>query len=463
MMLAGHHRVHILAAGGVGMSAIAQVLQARGYAVTGSDSVDSRYTRRLAQAGVQLFKETDLAPVDAADLVVRSTAIRDTHPSWRRAKERGIDACHRSEVLADILNASRGVAIAGTHGKTTITAMAGSVFEAGGLDPAVLVGGWVDPWDSNVRLGASDWVIAEADESDGSFVRFKPELAVVSNVEPDHLDYFGSFENIKKHFARFAAGLKPGGTLWVGEDTRALLRPDVPTGCHLRSYGWDESPDLTLRNFRRENDRWCTDISDAFGNASTIRLAVAGRFNAENAAAAIGCGLSAGVSLETAVRALDTFRGTGRRQEIIADIGGMIIIDDYAHHATEIRVTLAAIRETYTSRRLVVVFQPHRYTRTRDHADELAAAFGGADVLCIAELYAASEDPIPGVSADALAERARQHHGDVRSIGNLKESEVALTGILAPGDVLVTMGAGDVTTLGPRMAEILRDRAGEER
>ena len=251
-----HRHVHFFAAAGVGMSAIAQACVARGLAVSGSDAVytpgegecANRYVQRLRQVGVEMFAEDDMSPIDRADLVIRSTAIRDDHPAWKRAKERSIKAVHRSEALAAIFNPYRGVALCGTHGKTTTTAMAGYVYEAGSLDPTALVGGWVAPWKSNVRLGGSAWVVAEADESDGSFLRLTPEIAVVTGVEADHLDYFGNLEAIQKHFQEFSRGLKPGGTLWVEQSVRALLQNTVcekrnsTSGCQkqLRTVGLEK-------------------------------------------------------------------------------------------------------------------------------------------------------------------------------------------------------------------------------
>ncbi len=464
--LTSYRRIHILAVAGVGMSAIAQMLTAKGFEVTGSDGVlqsiedigTNQYLSRLQQSGVKLYREDEGLPVQQADLIVRSTAIRDNHPSWKLAQEKNIPSCHRSDVLAALLNTARGVALAGTHGKTTTTAMTGYVFEQGGLDPSVLVGGWVSKWKSNVRLGQSDWLVAEADESDGSFLRFEPEIAVVSNIEADHLDYFGDLENIHRHFNSFAGNLKSNGTIWVEQNASGLLKASVREDCEIKTYGWADSipasettPDLLLDNYRCENNRFCADLSYNKNESSTLTLSVAGRFNLSNAAAATGCGLSAGIALEQAVRALDTFQGTGRRQERIGEINGVTIIDDYAHHATEISVTLAAIKESCGPRRLVVLFQPHRYTRTRDHMDELAAAFTHADLVYIAKLYAASEDPIPGISAEELAKRAAQNHPHTHYAGELADAEALLKETLQPGDVLVTMGAGNVTTVGPHL------------
>jgi UDP-N-acetylmuramate--alanine ligase len=441
------HRVHLVGIGGVGMSGLAEILQATGYAVSGSDLHEGETVRRLRALGVEVSIGHAEANLGAADVVVYSAAIRAANPELRAAEAAHIPVIARAEMLAELMRLKFGIAIAGSHGKTTTTSLVGAVLQAGDLDPTIVVGGRVHSLGSNSRHGAGDVFVAEADESDGSFLALLPSLVVVTNIDREHLDHYGDLERLRGAFADFANRVPFYGAAILCLDdpgVRALL-PDVTR--RVTTYGL--SPQADLAGEAVEVVGWETRFrARASGTPlGEFRLRLPGLHYARNALAAIAVGLELDVPIATIREALAEFAGVARRFELRGQAGGVQVIDDYAHHPTEIRATLDAARRALDGR-LIVAFQPHRYTRTRDLFDELASAFHEADSVLITEVYAAGEDKIPGADAEALAEASRRHgHRAVRFVREREDVVPALLDQLQPGDAVLFMGAGDLGQL----------------
>ncbi|EKP94560.1 UDP-N-acetylmuramate--L-alanine ligase [Thermaerobacter subterraneus] len=458
-------RVHFIGIGGYGMSGLARVLLARGARVSGSDVRPSDRTRWLAGNGAEVHIGHDARHVAGADLVVYNTDVPADNPELVAARQAGIPVWHRSQVLADLLNHRQAVAVTGTHGKTTTTAMTGLVLVAGGLDPTVLVGGEVPEFGAaTARLGHGPWVVAEACESDGTFLRYFPRIAVVTNVEPEHLDHYeGDFRRLLDAFRGFLGNVRPGGLVVACGDhpvVRQLLA-GLPAGrvrvarygveaedCHLRARDVQTGPEGTRFSVWQEGRP-----------LGEVTLAVPGEHNVLNALAALAVGLEVGVPFGVAAQALAGFHGAKRRFQVIHDRDGILVVDDYAHHPTEIRATLRAARQRRgAAGRVIAVFQPQRYSRTRLLMDEFARAFGDADKVILTEIYAPpGERPIPGVSSAVLAERIAQEEG--RPVDLFASREDLIEHLLAtvrPGDLVLTMGAGDIWTVARDLARRLQ-------
>ncbi len=458
-------RVHFIGIGGYGMSGLARVLLARGARVSGSDVRSSDRTRWLAWNGAEVQIGHVARHVAGADLVVYNTDVPADNPELVAARQAGIPVWHRSQVLADLLNHRQGVAVTGTHGKTTTTAMTGLVLVAGGLDPTVLVGGEVLEFGAaTARLGHGPWVVAEACESDGTFLRYFPRIAVVTNVEPEHLDHYeGDFRRLLDAFRGFLGNVRPGGLVVACGDhpvVRQLLA-GLPSGrvrvarygveaedCHLRARDVQTGPEGTRFSVWQDGRP-----------LGEVTLAVPGEHNVLNALAALAVGLEVGVPFGVAAQALAGFHGAKRRFQVIHDRDGILVVDDYAHHPTEIRATLRAARQRRgAAGRVIAVFQPQRYSRTRLLMDEFARAFGDADKVILTEIYAPpGERPIPGVSSAVLAERIAQEEG--RPVDLFASREDLIEHLLAtvrPGDLVLTMGAGDIWTVARDLARRLQ-------
>ncbi len=437
-------RVHFVGIGGVGMCGLAEILQISGYVVSGSDVRESAVTRRLEQLGVSVSIGHREGAIGGADVVVYSSAIPASNPELVAAAELGIPVIPRAEMLAELMRMKYGVAIAGSHGKTTTTSLVGAVLEAGDLDPTTIVGGMVINLGANSQLGAGDILVAEADESDGSFLRLVPTVVVITNVDREHLDHYGSYEGLERAFLDFANRVPFYGLSVLCLDDPGVQRLLPEIGRRATTYGLSAQADVSAGQISPE------DLATRFRprvdgrSLGEVRLVMPGRHNVQNALAAIAVGLEFGVPFERIRAALEEFRGVRRRFEVLGERDGALVIDDYAHHPTEIRATLAAAREAL-DRRLVVVFQPHRYTRTRDVFDDLARAFHDADQLLLTEIYPAGEEKLAGVSASLLAEAARDfgHHG-VHLMAEKQEIARALADIAEPGDAIIFMGAGDI-------------------
>lgn len=446
-------RIHMVGIGGAGMSGIAEVLLNLGYEVSGSDMSDSVMVRHLRSLGARIAIGHAAENVGDVQVLVKSTAIGEENPEVRKARECKIAVIPRAEMLAELMRLRQGLAIAGTHGKTTTTSLVASIFDAAGLDPTVIIGGRLNAYGTNAHLGKGEYLIAEADESDGSFLCLLPVINVVTNVDEDHLDYYKSREAIDDAFVEFmnnvpfygvniVCGDDPGARKLVGRVKRPVL-----------TYGIGEDND-----FRAEvveigaHNRF--NVWHKGGMLGNIDLPQPGRHNVLNGLAAVVAAMQADIPFECCARGLAGFGGVGRRFEYKGERAGITVIDDYGHHPTEIAATLATARQVYPDRRLVVAFQPHRFSRTQAHFGEFCKVFDGVDQLLLTEIYAASEKPIPGVSGMSLAQGMQQVSSTpVTFFQSVEKVADALPDILREGDVLLTLGAGTITRLGPMWLE----------
>jgi UDP-N-acetylmuramate--alanine ligase len=454
----GGPRVHFVGIGGAGMSGIAEVLATLGYRVSGSDLAGNAATRRLAGLGVRVQRGHDADHVQGADCVVVSSAIGSDNPELLAARAARIPIVPRAEMLAELMRLKRGIAVAGTHGKTTTTSLVASVLAEGGLDPTFVIGGQLLAAGANARLGAGQWLVAEADESDGSFLRLTPQVAVVTNIDADHLEnYAGDFANVRRAFGEFLHQLPFHGeaVLCLDDAEVAALAEDMPR--HVTTYGFHEAADV--RALDVVQDGGCMRFTVRFpdGRVAPMQLALPGLHNVQNALAALALGWHLGIAPEAMARALAQFAGVGRRfnllGEIVAPSGArVLLVDDYGHHPRELAAVFAAARGGWPERRLVVAFQPHRYSRTRDLLDDFAAALSHVDALVLAEVYPAGESPINGADARALA-RAIRARGrlDPVVVNSVAELPAALADIVRDGDLLLALGAGDIGQLAPRL------------
>lgn len=440
--------LHFTGIGGIGMSALAGLCLDRGWTVSGSDLKLNPLTEALARRGAAVHQGHDARHVPAgASAVVVTTAAAADNPEVAEARARGLAVVRRGELLAELMRPCRGVAVCGSHGKTTTSALIATAAVEAGLDVTALIGGRVPQFGgANARTGAGEWFVAEADESDGSFLELSPEIAVITNVDREHLDYYGDFAAVQRAFAAFANRTAFYGTVVLcADDAHAA---ELQGGIRRRVVA-----------YRRPADTQ----SGAEGSTFTlpglgpVRLPVLGAHNVLNAAAAACVLREMGAAPDRIVAGLEAFRGVARRMELKGRKAGVTVLDDYGHHPSEIRATLAALRLAGPSR-LVVLFQPHRYTRTQSLMDDFAACFGDADLVRITDLYAASEAPIEGISAQALASRIQAAgHPGARYTGPLEESAAALAAELRPGDLVLTLGAGSITTAGPMLLNELKD------
>jgi UDP-N-acetylmuramate--alanine ligase len=444
-------RVHFVGIGGVGMSGIAEVMCTLGYQVSGSDNADNAVTRRLASLGIDVRRGHAAANVLGADCVVVSSAIRPENPELMEAHAQRIPVVPRAEMLAELMRFKRGIAVAGTHGKTTTTSLAASVLAEGGIDPTFVIGGQLLAAGANARLGTGHWLVAEADESDGSFLRQNPQIAIVTNIDADHLEnYGGDFANVQAAFEEFMHRLPFYGlaVLCVDDPEVAALAEKTPR--HVMTYGLSEFADVRAENVEQSGGcmRFTLCLPDA--TRTQVELALPGNHNVLNALAAASVGWQLGVSVEAIARALKQFAGVGRRFNLLATPttakGARVqLVDDYGHHPKELEAVFAAARGGWPDKRLVVAFQPHRYSRTRDLFDEFAAVLSSVDVLVLTEVYPAGEAPIAGADAKSLA-RAIRARGriDPVVVGGAGELGGVLSDILNDGDLLLMMGAGDI-------------------
>lgn len=451
--------LHFIGIGGIGMSAIAQVMKVWGYRVTGSDIGEGFTVEHLKSCGIQVFHQHDEKNLEGADLVVVSSAISADNPERIAAERQGIPIWHRAQALGTIVNDWTGIVVTGTHGKTTITGMISFLFHRAGLEPTCLVGGILDEFGSNALVGSSQWVIAEGDESDGSFRHLRPKFAIVNNIEADHLDHFRTVDDIQAAFHAFLRGTAPEGEIWVSADCPGARSVADAVGRATRSYGSSEEADLRYTEYICNLTE--TGALIHLGNKSLgpLRLNLFGRFNMHNALAAVAAGLYAGLPFERIAEILAQFHGTRRRLELKGRAQGVTIFDDYAHHPTEIRATVGALREHFHGRR-IGVFQPHRYSRTRHLRDEFSTAFEELDLLVLTDIYPAGESPVEGVDGETLFRATRRKHQEVVYVPQLEEIPDYLVHVIREGDVLVTMGAGDVWQVGEEMLIRLDPRSG---
>ncbi|HEV7269642.1 UDP-N-acetylmuramate--L-alanine ligase [Pseudoxanthomonas sp.] len=444
-------RVHFVGIGGSGMSGIAEVLCTLGYEVSGSDNADNAATRRLASLGARVMRGHNASNVLGTDCVVVSSAIRHDNPELMEARSQRIPIVPRAAMLAELMRFRRGIAVAGTHGKTTTTSLAAAVLSEGGLDPTFVIGGQLLAAGANAKLGDGQWLVAEADESDGSFLRLNPLISIVTNIDADHLENYGNdFERVKAAFAEFLQRLPFYGlaVLCIDDPEVAAIAADTPR--HVMSYGFAENADVRAEDVTQEGGRMHFTLRLPEDASIRVSLALPGRHNVQNALAAAAVGWQLGVSPENIAAALEKFAGIGRRfndlGEIVTPQGARVqLVDDYGHHPRELAAVFAAARGGWPHKRLVVAFQPHRYSRTRDQFDAFAAVLSEADALVLSEVYPAGEQPIAGADSKSLARaiRARGRNEPV-VVSQVSELVDVLPDVLQDGDLLLLMGAGDI-------------------
>jgi UDP-N-acetylmuramate--alanine ligase len=463
-MFAKIQRVHFVGIGGIGMSGIAEVLLNLGYKVSGSDLKPSPVTNRLAEMGATLSNGHSPDNVSGAEVVIVSSAITRDNVEVTAAHERHIPVIQRAEMLAELMRLKYGIAIAGMHGKTTTTSMVAAVLAAGGLDPTVVVGGRVDAMGSNARLGKSQYLVAEADESDRSFLKLSPILTVVTNIDREHMDCYRDMKDVRKTFREFMDRVPFYGMVVACNDNDELHRLLPSVQRRTVTYGARQGSDFQITNVRcapQANSAALSSFCVSYrgSDLGEFHLRVPGEHNVENATAAIAVGIGLDVPVDRIREALGYFNGVDRRFQRIGGANGVTVIDDYGHHPTEIRATLAAARQC-GFRKIHVIFQPHRYTRTQLLMEEFATAFRDADSLFVLDIYPASEPPIPGVTAGLLASRIVVSEGQkARYISSFSEAVTLAKSAVQSGDVVLTLGAGNVWQLGPQILEQLRDRA----
>jgi UDP-N-acetylmuramate--alanine ligase len=448
-------RIHFVGIGGIGMSGIAEVLLNLGYRVSGSDLKESEVTRRLASLGGVVQRGHAAANVTDADVVVTSSAVKRDNPEVVAARGRRIPVIARAEMLAELMRLKYGVAIAGSHGKTTTTSMAAHLLAQAGLDPTAVVGGKVNAFGSNAKLGKGEYMVVEADESDGSFRHLPPTIAVVTNIDPEHLDYWKTPAALRQGFLDFVNRVPFYGL--------AILYGDHPTVQSLipelekRFVTYGEGPQSEYRADRIEvrQHRVAFDAFRRDAPLGRFEVGMVGRHNALNALAVVALGDEMGIPTETTRAALRSFEGVQRRFTVRGEAGGVTVVDDYGHHPAEVRAVLRGAREAF-GRRVVCAFQPHRYSRTKDLMADFATAFNDCDVLVLSEIYAAGEEPIPGVSGDALARAVRAHgHRSVTFVPERSRLAQAVRERVRDGDIVITLGAGDITAVGPELLQML--------
>ena len=454
--------VHFVGIGGIGMSGIAEVLVNLGFRVSGSDLKASSVTDRLQRMGVEIFEGHASENVGQPHVVVRSTAVRDDNPEVVEANHRSIPVIPRAEMLAELMRLKpHTVAVAGSHGKTTTTSMVATVLGHAGLDPTMVVGGVVGAFGSNAHLGTSDLMVVEADESDRSFLMLTPTIAVVTNIDREHMDYYHDMDDVRGCFAKFVNSVP-----FYGSSVLCLDDPNVQAIIPLlerrrMTYGLSAQADVSAHGIRYDSDFGSTFTiwrgTDVVGD---VNLRVPGMHNVYNSLAAIAVGFELEVSFEKIAEGLNSFTGAGRRFQAKGEVNGVLVVDDYGHHPTEVRATLAAAKLGSGGRRIVVLFQPHRYTRTHDLMQEFARSFNNADVLFITDIYAASEDPIEGVTSEALTNAIKRFgHKEVNYIGGLENAATLLRDYVQPGDLVLTLGAGTVNRVSDQLVGLLEAKA----
>jgi UDP-N-acetylmuramate--alanine ligase len=458
-LFAASHRVHFIGIGGIGMSGIAEILLTMGYAVSGSDLRGSAATERLAGLGATIYVGHAAANASASDVVVTSSAVAKDNPEVVEARRRKIPVIQRAEMLAELMRLKYGIAVAGMHGKTTTTSMVAAVLAGGGLDPTVVVGGRVDALGSNARLGKSQYLVAEADESDRSFLKLPPVLAVVTNLDREHMESYAGMQDVENCFVEFMEKVPFYGAVTACVDN-AMLKAILPrVQRRIYTYGESAEADFRVRILPKTEGALSTFEVNARGLLlGPFTLNVPGKHNVMNATAAVAMGVQLGVSPEQIAAGLASFRGVDRRFQVRGVEGGVTVVDDYGHHPTEIKATLQAARECGYGR-VLVLFQPHRYTRTRDLMGDFAGAFGDADAVEVLDIYAASEQPIEGVSGESLAAAIREVKGGrVGYAASMPEAVAKLAADARPGEMVLTLGAGSVSQAAGSLLEALKSK-----
>ena len=450
-----NQKIHFVGIGGIGMSGIAELLLNLGYRVSGSDLKESANVERLREAGGKIFLGHEANRVKGADVVVVSSAVSSDNPEVLRARADNVPVIPRAEMLAELMRMKYGIAVAGSHGKTTTTSLIATVMAEAGMDPTMVIGGRLNSLGSNARLGSGEFIVAEADESDGSFLLLSPTLAVVTNVDPEHLDHYGDMENLREAFLQFVNKVPFYGLVILCMDHPAVrgLLPHVRKRCV--TYGRSRQADFRATNIHREGWSSRFRVLRRGEELGEIRLGMPGLHNVSNALAAVAVACELELDFAGVRRGLEHFAGIQRRMQIKGRSGGLLVVDDYAHHPAEIRATLDAARKGW-DRRILAVFQPHRYTRTQLCFDEFLGAFQDADVLVITDIYAAGERERVGVHARKLADGIRkQGHREVHYLAGFSDIVALLKDAAEEGDMVLTLGAGDVYRVGEMLLKTL--------
>lgn len=455
-MLTGIKKVHFVGIGGAGMSALAKILVEKGYNVSGSDVKESVMTGILRDLGAKIFIGQRAENVQDTEAIVVSSAIRENNPEVVEAKRLGLKRLHRSDVNAFLINNSKGIAVAGAHGKTTTTSMLGVSLDYEGVSPSIIIGGEVDYLGSNAKLGESDYLVSEADESDGTFLKYYPYIGIVTNVENDHMDHYGTMENIIKAFTQFLNQIREDGWGVVCFDNENIRNIVKNVDRKIVSYAIDHEADYVAANIKADASGTSFDVIHSGENLGTVKLNVPGRHNVLNAMACVVTGITLGQTVAQMAEGLTMFNGAKRRFQTKGKAQGVWVVDDYAHHPTEIATTLKAARQTQP-KRLVCAFQPHRYSRTQLLQKEYGSCFKDADLLVLTDVYSAGEDPIPGVDGELLVKEVAAQTGQKTVyIKDKKDIAAYLKSIAQEGDLIMTMGAGDIVNCGEELVELLK-------
>ncbi|MGI6128640.1 MAG: UDP-N-acetylmuramate--L-alanine ligase [bacterium] len=459
-MPATFRTIHFIGIGGAGMSAIAKVLLEAGYDVTGSDLKWSDATQRLSTMGATINVGHREENLQNPDVVVVSSAIPMHNVELVAAKARGILVMQRGEMLAQLMSQRKGIAIAGAHGKTTTTSMVSLVMERAGLDPTVLIGGELNDIGGNAKSGQGEYLVAEADESDGSFLKLLPHIVVVTNVEDDHLDYYGSLDNIITAFRTFVDKVPTDGlAIFCSDNVNAATVANLASTKRRVTYGFNSGADYQARNLSFCGFSSTCEVWEKGRFLGLLQLLVPGRHSILNALATVAVAREVGVDFKIISEALASFHGVHRRFELLGKVNDIYVVDDYGHHPTEIKATLSAANQREFNR-IICVFQPHRYTRTKFLHREFGEAFDLADLVIVTDIYAAGEQPIAGVSANLIIDSIKAHAGpSAVHVPDLQDVVSYLTGVLQPGDLVLTMGAGNVSTIGNQLVKALSQKA----
>ncbi len=429
--------IHFVGISGIGMSGIAEIMLNLGYNISGSDMIESLITERLKELGVLIYKDHSAENLNSADTVILSSAISDDNPEVLEARRRGISILARADLLAHIMKMKEAIAVAGAHGKTTTTALIAAILEEAGLSPTWINGGIIKKSGMNAKLGNGRYIVAEADESDGSFLLLPARIVVVTNIDYEHIDYFGDMSKMKRLYLQFINKAEVA-ILCVDDPNIKDILPEI--SIRYRTYGVDG-------NLRMKNIEFFSEFTEfdlvRDEEVSRVKVSLLGRHNVQNALAAISVGAELGIKLSIIKDALANFKGVERRLHIKGESNGIMVVEDYGHHPTEIRETLRAAKEAW-KKRMIVIFQPHRYTRTRDMLNEFATSFSDADILILTPIYPASEAPIPNVSTEKLAAVIDPHHKNLYSVSSNEEAVTIIKEIAKPGDIILLLGAGDI-------------------
>jgi UDP-N-acetylmuramate--alanine ligase len=450
------YHIHFVGIGGIGMSGIAELLISLGYKVSGSDIKSSSITKRLENKGATIFIKHKKEHIKGASVVVTSTAIPPDNPEVVQAKEDLIPIIPRAEMLAELMRIKYSIAVSGAHGKTSTTAMVSEILNTAGLDPTVIIGGLLKSLDTNALHGKGDFIVAEADESDGSFLKYSPAVAIVTNIDIEHLDYYKDINDIKDKFVQFINSVPFYGLAILCLDNEHIQNILPKIEVRYTTFGMTAQADTQAKNIRFEKNQSFFTVIHNKEKLGEVTLNLAGEHNISNALASISTGLELEIDFKTIKKALENIQGVKRRLEIKGEKNDILVMDDYGHHPTEIRATLDAVRKSYSEKRIVVLFQPHRYTRTKELFDDFTRSFYRSDILILLPIYAASEKEIIGVNSEELQKGIKKHgHKDVSYAADFDETLSILTKIIKKGDLILTLGAGDIYTLGERLLEKL--------